>query len=101
MNDPSVLGGGMAVNSALWWKPHPRDWDVNFPSGWKSSDMQSSVDKAWSRMPGVCCNFGNLRGHFVLTNDRLTSHLKMENYTINKASMQSQKVLMQLGISIL
>ncbi|KAH8708361.1 hypothetical protein GQ44DRAFT_816105 [Phaeosphaeriaceae sp. PMI808] len=40
-----VLGGGQAVNSALWWKPHPSDWDVNFPAGWKSSDMQKSVDK--------------------------------------------------------
>ncbi|KAF2279725.1 FAD/NAD(P)-binding domain-containing protein [Westerdykella ornata] len=48
-----VLGGGAAVNSALWWKPHPRDWDLNFPEGWKNKDMQTHVDKVWQRIPGT------------------------------------------------
>jgi hypothetical protein len=51
--DDSVLGGGTAVNSALWWKPHPSDWDVNFPAGWKNDDMKSLVEKVWSWIPGV------------------------------------------------
>jgi hypothetical protein len=49
----SVLGGGVAVNSALWWKPHPGDWDRNFPDGWKSTDMAKSTDKVFQRIPGV------------------------------------------------
>jgi cellobiose dehydrogenase (acceptor) len=49
----SVLGGGIAVNSALWWKPHPGDWDRNFPDGWKSTDMAKSTDKVFQRIPGV------------------------------------------------
>lgn len=48
-----VLGGGTAVNSGLWWKPHPDDWDVNFPAGWKNADMASSTDKLFSRIPGT------------------------------------------------
>ncbi|KAH7067379.1 cellobiose dehydrogenase [Paraphoma chrysanthemicola] len=48
-----VLGGGIAVNSALWWKPHPSDWDANFPAGWKTIDMQRHVDKVWERIPGT------------------------------------------------
>ncbi|KAF2463115.1 FAD/NAD(P)-binding domain-containing protein [Lindgomyces ingoldianus] len=48
-----VLGGGIAVNSALWWKPHPRDWDINFPTGWKNSDMQNDTDKVFQRIPGT------------------------------------------------
>ncbi|KAF1850407.1 GMC oxidoreductase [Cucurbitaria berberidis CBS 394.84] len=48
-----VLGGGVAVNSALWWKPHPSDWDVNFPVGWKNSDMQKHVETVWQRIPGT------------------------------------------------
>ncbi|KAF1959806.1 cellobiose dehydrogenase [Byssothecium circinans] len=48
-----VLGGGVAVNSALWWKPPSRDWDVNFPTGWKSGDMKASVDKVFARIPGT------------------------------------------------
>ncbi|KAF2651401.1 GMC oxidoreductase [Lophiostoma macrostomum CBS 122681] len=48
-----VLGGGQAVNSALWWKPHPRDWDLNFPAGWKSTDMAKDTDKVFQRIPGT------------------------------------------------
>ncbi|PVI07312.1 cellobiose dehydrogenase [Periconia macrospinosa] len=48
-----VLGGGVAVNSALWWKPPSRDWDVNFPEGWKSTDMKGPVEKVFGRIPGT------------------------------------------------
>ncbi|OAG04148.1 cellobiose dehydrogenase [Paraphaeosphaeria sporulosa] len=48
-----VLGGGVAVNSALWWKPHPADWDRNFPDGWKSTDMAKSTEKVFQRIPGT------------------------------------------------
>ncbi|EAT82523.2 hypothetical protein SNOG_10188 [Parastagonospora nodorum SN15] len=48
-----VLGGGTAVNSALYWKPHPSDFDVNFPTGWKSADMQSLIAKVWDLIPGT------------------------------------------------
>ncbi|KAJ4291666.1 hypothetical protein N0V90_009561 [Kalmusia sp. IMI 367209] len=48
-----VLGGGVAVNSALWWKPHPDDWNRNFPDGWKNTDMQKSTDKVFQRIPGT------------------------------------------------
>lgn len=48
-----VLGGGTAVNAALWWKPNPIDWDYNFPSGWKSADMVSATNKVFARIPGT------------------------------------------------
>ncbi|KAH7121263.1 hypothetical protein B0J11DRAFT_616620 [Dendryphion nanum] len=48
-----VLGGGAAINSALYWKPHSRDWDLNFPEGWKAKDMKKHVDTVWSRIPGT------------------------------------------------
>ncbi|KAF2744904.1 hypothetical protein M011DRAFT_428071 [Sporormia fimetaria CBS 119925] len=48
-----VLGGGAAVNAALWWKPVPVDWDVNFPSGWKSADMKAPTERAFKRIPGT------------------------------------------------
>jgi hypothetical protein len=41
------------VNSALWWKPHPSDWNVNFPTGWKNDDMKGLMDKVWDLIPGV------------------------------------------------
>lgn len=46
-----VLGGGTAVNAALWWNPVPIDWDYNFPTGWKSADMAVSSKKMFARNP--------------------------------------------------
>lgn len=48
-----VLGGGAAVNAALWWKPVGVDWDVNFPSGWKASDVKSATERVFKRIPGT------------------------------------------------
>jgi len=48
-----VLGGGTAVNAGLWWKPFPLDWDYNFPTGWKSSDMSAATTRVFSRIPGT------------------------------------------------
>lgn len=48
-----ILGGGTAVNAGLWWKPNPSDWDVNFPAGWKASDMASATERVFSRIPGT------------------------------------------------
>ncbi|KAK9425521.1 putative Fungal cellulose binding domain-containing protein [Seiridium unicorne] len=48
-----VLGGGTAVNAGLWWKPKAEDWDYNFPTGWKSTDMSSAASRVFSRIPGT------------------------------------------------
>ncbi|KAI1276713.1 fungal cellulose binding domain-containing protein [Xylaria sp. FL0933] len=48
-----VLGGGTAINAGLWWKPNTIDWDYNFPSGWKSSDMTGATSRVFSRIPGT------------------------------------------------
>ncbi|KAF2107169.1 hypothetical protein BDV96DRAFT_606750 [Lophiotrema nucula] len=46
-----VLGGGTAVNAGQWYKPQSADWDLNMPPGWRSADMVSATDKAFSRLP--------------------------------------------------
>ncbi|KAL8294336.1 hypothetical protein RB597_007947 [Gaeumannomyces tritici] len=48
-----VLGGGTAVNAGLWWKPYSKDWDENFPSGWKASDVAGATSRVFSRIPGT------------------------------------------------
>lgn len=48
-----VLGGGAAINSGLYWKPHPDDWNMSFPEGWKDPDMQTAVNKVFTRIPGT------------------------------------------------
>lgn len=34
-------------------QPNPKDWDVNFPAGWKSADMKSATGRVFSRIPGT------------------------------------------------
>ncbi|KAK1750876.1 cellobiose dehydrogenase [Echria macrotheca] len=48
-----VLGGGTAVNAGLWWKPPKADWDYNFPTGWKSTDMATATNNVFTRIPGT------------------------------------------------
>ncbi|KAK8229049.1 cellobiose dehydrogenase [Phyllosticta capitalensis] len=46
-----ILGGGTAINSALWWKAPDADWDTNFPTGWKAADMSAAVERVFDRIP--------------------------------------------------
>lgn len=48
-----VLGGGTAVNAGLWWKPNPADFDQNFPSGWRSGEMNGAINRVFSKIPGT------------------------------------------------
>lgn len=48
-----VLGGGVAVNAGLWWKPNPLDWDVNFPAGWRYKDTRAAESRVFARIPGT------------------------------------------------
>ncbi|ROT36423.1 cellobiose dehydrogenase [Sodiomyces alkalinus F11] len=48
-----LLGGGTAINAALWWRPYSQDWDYNFPAGWRASDMAAAEQRAFSRIPGT------------------------------------------------
>ncbi|KAH8155796.1 uncharacterized protein LAJ45_00808 [Morchella importuna] len=48
-----VLGGGTAVNAGLFFKPQDRDWNDNFPTGWKATDMVSATNKVFTRIPGT------------------------------------------------
>jgi hypothetical protein len=99
MHTQSVLGGGTAVNSALWWKPHPNDWDVNFPAGWRYKDMKDLTEKVWGLIPGVSQD--QLRN--CIRADiwqRHTFHLETANSIYNKALTPSQMVLRPLASSM-
>ncbi|KAK4150359.1 cellobiose dehydrogenase [Chaetomidium leptoderma] len=48
-----VLGGGTAVNAGLWWRPNSKDWDENFPDGWKSTDLAAATERVFGRIPGT------------------------------------------------
>lgn len=50
-----LLGGGMTVNAALWWRPPAAEWDENYSTvpGWSSADMAEPVERVFSRIPGT------------------------------------------------
>lgn len=48
-----ILGGGTAVNAGLFFKPPSRDFDYNFPAGWKAADMTPYVNKVFARIPST------------------------------------------------
>ncbi|KAJ4415045.1 hypothetical protein N0V82_007561 [Gnomoniopsis sp. IMI 355080] len=50
-----LLGGGMTINAALWWRPPAVEWDENYSGvpGWSSADMADPVERVFSRIPGT------------------------------------------------
>lgn len=46
-----VLGGGTAVNAGLWWNPDPLDFDEGFPEGWKYTDIEPAIGRAFEKIP--------------------------------------------------
>lgn len=48
-----ILGGGTAINAGLWWRPKDADWDYNFPTGWKATDMRAAAERVFTRIPGT------------------------------------------------
>jgi len=48
-----VLGGGTAINAGMFFVPQDREWDYNFPAGWKASDISAAKQRLFSRIPGT------------------------------------------------
>ncbi|KAI5801165.1 cellobiose dehydrogenase-like protein [Geopyxis carbonaria] len=48
-----VLGGGTAVNAGMFFRPQDRDWDYNFPEGWRSTDMSAATERMFERIPST------------------------------------------------
>ncbi|KAF7551666.1 cellobiose dehydrogenase [Stylonectria norvegica] len=76
-----VLGGGTAVNAGLWWKPNPTDWDYNFPTGWKASDMTAATSRVFSRIPGTMIPSKDGKLYLQQGFDVLTKGLKTSGWT--------------------
>lgn len=46
-----TIGGSSAINAGLFFQPPASDFDLYFPTGWKSSDVNSSIANVYSRVP--------------------------------------------------
>jgi cellobiose dehydrogenase (acceptor) len=87
-----VLGGGTAVNAGLWWKPNPTDWDYNFPSGWKASDMVAATNRVFSRIAGTTVPSQDGKTYYQQGFNVLSGGLKAAGWTSNTLnSVPAQK----------
>ncbi|KAI1486834.1 hypothetical protein F5X96DRAFT_673238 [Biscogniauxia mediterranea] len=76
-----VLGGGTAVNSGLWWKPHPDDWDASWPAGWKSADVAPALERAFTRIPGTTAPSADGKLYLQQGFEALASGLRASGWT--------------------
>jgi cellobiose dehydrogenase (acceptor) len=47
-----LLGGGTVVNAMMYVKPQERDFDDQWPAGWKWADVSAAADRVYQRNPG-------------------------------------------------
>ncbi|RDI77743.1 hypothetical protein Vi05172_g12266 [Venturia inaequalis] len=45
-----TVGGNSAINAGLFFQPPSSDWDQFFVDGWKSNNVQASVQKVYARL---------------------------------------------------
>ncbi|KAI9150234.1 cellobiose dehydrogenase [Paramyrothecium foliicola] len=87
-----VLGGGTAVNAGLWWRPNPVDWDYNFPSGWKASDVQAATSRVFSRIGGTTVPSQDGKTYYQQGFNMLSNGLKAGGWTsANLNNVPAQK----------
>lgn len=52
-NGGCTLGGSSAINAGLFFEPPASDYDLYFPDGWKSADMESSTVRVYNAQPST------------------------------------------------
>ena len=48
-----TIGGSSAINAGLFFEPPASDFDIYFPAGWKSTDMDAAIQRLYSRQPST------------------------------------------------
>lgn len=47
------IGGSSSINAGLFFEPPASDWDDFHPDGWKSTDVDASIQRLYARQPSV------------------------------------------------
>ncbi|TVY19966.1 Cellobiose dehydrogenase [Lachnellula arida] len=48
-----TIGGSSAINAGLFFKPPASDWDLYFPEGWHSADVETANQRLTLRQPST------------------------------------------------
>ncbi|KAI5789240.1 cellobiose dehydrogenase [Pyronema domesticum] len=89
-----VLGGGTAVNAGMFYYPPDRDWDYNFPTGWKAADIVAAKGRMFSRIPPTDHPGNDGKRYVQETYDVLGPALKKAGWsevTVNSVPNQKNK----------
>jgi cellobiose dehydrogenase (acceptor) len=48
-----TIGGSSAINAGLFFEPPASDFDLYFPKGWKSIDMDAAIERLYKTIPST------------------------------------------------
>ncbi|KAL2059726.1 hypothetical protein VTL71DRAFT_10218 [Oculimacula yallundae] len=48
-----TIGGSSAINAGLFFEPPASDYDLYFPTGWKSADMKNATKRLYAAQPST------------------------------------------------
>ncbi|KAL3422248.1 fungal cellulose binding domain-containing protein [Phlyctema vagabunda] len=48
-----TVGGSSAINAGLYFEPPASDWDLYHPDGWKSTEMDASIQRLYTTQPST------------------------------------------------
>ncbi|KAF2642515.1 FAD/NAD(P)-binding domain-containing protein [Massarina eburnea CBS 473.64] len=76
-----ILGGGTAVNGLAFIKPPAHDFDDNWPTGWKWSDVKASAERFYKRNPGTTSPSADGKQYDFAVYDVLSKNLASAGWT--------------------
>ncbi|TVY49026.1 Cellobiose dehydrogenase [Lachnellula occidentalis] len=91
-----TVGGSSAINAGGHFEPPASDYDLYFPPGWKSKDMQNATRRFYARQPSTNLTSQNgiryLQSGYTAARKWLVDGLGFEDIDINSKADQKTEV---------
>lgn len=91
-----TIGGSSAINAGLFFQPPASDWDLYFPSGWKSANMSGAINRLYDMQPATNLTSMNgmryLQSGYNVAKSWLVNGLGFDNVDINAAANNKTEV---------
>lgn len=91
-----TVGGSSAINAGLFFEPPATDYDLYFPSGWKSEDMKNATERLYAKQGSTTITSLDgvryLQSGYDAAKKWLVDGLGFEEININKFADDKTKV---------
>ncbi|TVY59260.1 Cellobiose dehydrogenase [Lachnellula cervina] len=91
-----TVGGSTAINAGGHFEPPASDYDLYFPPGWKSKDMQNATRRLYARQPSTNITSQNgiryLQSGYTAAREWLAGGLGFEEIDVNGKADQKTEV---------